>query len=212
MDGSNNRNSSYWIDELAKLANGTESVGKNSGQAKPTDPNVNKNNGVFEEVKMNLGDLVDVSESSEYTAQQDHDINELNDSGRRDSHSRESVTFRTAVMPSQSREESRSPAGDHQKMCTEESEKLFVSIKKRNYNTEQVSCTLHDLILGTNSTTIKSAISKMEEEGKQYHNKNIKSPTSSSSIVSFESIVEEQKNRVKSYNTNAKEFVPSFAK
>lgn len=79
--------------------------------------------------------------------------------------------------------------------------------RKMSFQTEHISCTLHDLILGTKSPTIQLAVSKMQEDGIQ---SNSRSSTTSSSPVPFEFIVEEQKKLKKTYNTNAKEFVPRF--
>lgn len=178
MEGSNGWNSSYWIDELAKFADNTDLAAQNYGLG----ANATPNNG-SREPRKGWGDLVDVGDSGIKNANQERD---------------KEYTDRRPVSQSP---ENRS-TNDHQQGRVEEGEKQ----KKKNYNTEQISCTLNDLIEGLNSPTIRAAVSKMEEDGKQ--NQKSSSPT----IVTFESIVEEQKNKAKTYNTNAKEFVPSFAK
>ncbi|GAA5802705.1 hypothetical protein HPULCUR_008179 [Helicostylum pulchrum] len=82
--------------------------------------------------------------------------------------------------------------------------------KKKNYHTEQISCNLNDLVLGLKSPIIQLAVSKMEEEGSQCNSR--PSSASSSSPIPFEFIVDEQKKLAKSYNTGAKEFIPTFSK
>lgn len=81
--------------------------------------------------------------------------------------------------------------------------------KKKNCHTEQISCNLNDLVLGLKSPIIQLAVSKMEEDGSQC---NSRSSTSSSSPIPFEFIVDEQKKITKTYNTSAKEFVPTYPK
>ncbi|KAG2213918.1 hypothetical protein INT47_001187 [Mucor saturninus] len=178
MEGSNAWNSSYWIDELAKFTDNTELA----EQAFGLGSNAKPNNG-FKEPRKGWGDLVDVGESGVKNANQERD--------------KEYVDRRQVSQSPENRS-----TNDHQKGRVEEGEKQ----KKKNYNTEQISCTLNDLIEGLNSPTIRAAVSKMEEEGKQHRK------PSSPPIVTFQSIVEEQKSKAKTYNTNAKEFVPNFSK
>lgn len=172
MEGSNGWNSGYWMDELAKYADGTELAGQNFGLG-------NNASARPKELQKTWGDLVDVGEPSQKKVHVERD----------------EVIDRQTAPPAP---EIRSPAIDQAHKWDS------AKSKKKSYNTEQIACTLQDLILGLDSPTIQEAIRKIEQEGKQQHK--------SSTIVTFESIVEEQKIKAKSYNTGAKEFVPSFAK
>lgn len=206
MDNTNKWNSGFWIDEFAKLANGPNQaeafLNRNSGKTKTTESN--RNNWNSQDFQTNL---VETTESKgEHN--QNHYINTNNAlDDKRTIHGNDSAGSRNNSMATKTREESRS-SNDYQKAKIEDSEKYN---KKKNYNTEQISCTLHDLLLGINSTVIKEAIHKMEEEGRVQQQQQGKNTNSSPNIVSFESIVEEEK-KLKKYNTNAKEFIPSFAK
>lgn len=86
--------------------------------------------------------------------------------------------------------------------------------KKNNYNTTNISCTLHDLLRGMKSPVIRAAMDEIQKEKRQLEAKeqSRSRPNSLNSLASFEALVQEHQSRTKRYNANAKEFVPTFAK
>lgn len=198
MDKSNDWNSSFWIDELAKLAEDSKyaiTLDKTNEPDELITTNQVKDSKCAHE-KNNLsnthtfGKLIevdgyhsDVDSLSEVTSSSsDKEI-------VKDFH----FSYPFKRVP---KEQTASDAGNYI------SKNFSVkAIKTLSYNTEVLHCTLSDLILGETSPVIKAAVSKMEEDGEGFQKKQ-----TNLSFSSFSSFLE--KTNGKKLSVNAKSFVP----
>ncbi|CAO3609667.1 unnamed protein product [Mucor hiemalis] len=198
MDKSNDWNSSFWIDELAKLAEDSKyaiTLNKTNepdelittNQAKNSKCALEKNN---LSDKHTFGKLIEVDG---YHSDVDT-VSEVTSS----SSDKEIVKDFDFSYPIKrvAKEQIASDAGNYN---TEKSS--VKAMKTLFYNTEVLHCTLSDLISGETSPVIKAAVLKMEEDGKVFQKKE-----TNLSFSSFSSFLE--KTNGKKLSVNAKSFVP----
>jgi uncharacterized protein involved in high-affinity Fe2+ transport len=263
MEAANDWNSSFWMDELAKLAD-DKALRSTAANSKPTIKSTQQSenqNGAQVEVK--LGELVDISDPS----QQQEDMKftvvlasspiETQPTSRdrlqildADNHIESDIELTkvesnngtgngvtinfTDLMKEEEQKNIKSTttnkednAGNYPNRHSNSTQQATINFseiklidspvrekRKKAYNTTNITCTLHDLLLGVKSPVIRAAMDEIKEERRQLEaKKNRSRPVSTSStIISFESLVQEQQNKLKNYNTNAKEFVPMYTK
>ncbi|KAI9356649.1 hypothetical protein BD770DRAFT_389816 [Pilaira anomala] len=206
MEESSNRDQGIW----------TNSPTTRHSDGNPSKPNINQDMGSFRRTRPAVSKF---SQTERDRPRLNTYINnsKITPSGTKiNNYTKDATMSRNAGLSLQSGDEkkvvengsTKNNAGNYQERKGIDNEGVpALTRRKTSFQTEQISCTLHDLILGTKSPTIQLAISKMQEDGIQ---SNSRSSTTSSSPVPFEFIVEEQKKLTKTYNTNAKEFVPRF--
>lgn len=197
MDKSNDWNSSFWIDELAKLAEDTK-------YAITEDFDLNKS----DESTTGSEDSKHSNESNHSPPHTTHTFGKLveADDGNYSNKNVENPSKVTEATSSSVNKVATNfdfsyPIKQEISNAGHYEEKSFT--KGNLYTTEILHCTLNDLILGeTGSPIIKAAIAKMEEDAKLFRKKQVK--LDFPSFKSFSSA----KGETKELSVNAKSFVP----
>lgn len=199
MDKSNDWNSSFWIDELAKLAEDTK-------YAITEDFSVNKSDESTTESEDSK-----CSNELTHSPTPKHTFGKLiePDDGDCSNKSVESASKVTEITPSSVNiqvtdfgfsypvKRGTSNAGHYEEMNFTKSS--GEATRNKLYTTEILHCTLNDLILGeSGSAVIKAAVAKMEEDAKKFKNKQVKLD-----FPSFKSFLAKGE-----LSVNAKSFVP----